>query len=131
MTAALESVTVLPEIEATVVPAGIPPPETAWPTERTEPSDTVTEVVAFKVPETTLMPPETCNVPLPSLVRLPVPPLIGLFRKRVPVPFCWTMTSEAEIPICPPSRVTLLAPTFWMAPLVSVSTLPTAPMFTT
>ena len=49
----------------------------------------------------------------------------------MPVPFCWTMTSELFAPICPPSKVASLAPTFWMAPLVSVSTLPTAPMRTT
>ena len=85
----------------------------------------------FKVPETILMPPESCNVPLPSLTRLPVPLLRGLLRKSVPVPFCWTMTSELFAPICPPSRVASLAPTFWMAPLVSVSTLLAAPIFTT
>ena len=33
------------------------------------------------------MPPETESVPVPSFVRAPVPLLIGLFRKSVPVPF--------------------------------------------
>ncbi len=57
---------------AMVVPAGIPPPLTACPSERPEVSATVTVVLpATRVPVAETMPPETCAVPEPSLTRLP------------------------------------------------------------
>ena len=74
---------------AMVAPRVMPVPVTVWPTARPAVLATVTvvspnaiELVGVAVE----IPPESCTVPLPSLMRLPVPLLMGLLRKRVPVP---------------------------------------------
>jgi hypothetical protein len=96
--AAVESVTVFPLIEATVVPGAIPPPVTACPTESTDPSATVTLVVPSNVAAAVVNPPVNCTVPDPIFNNPPLPPPTTVFTFNVPVPFCWIITSPFAIP---------------------------------
>jgi hypothetical protein len=97
--AAVDSITVFPLIETTVVSGAMPPPVTACPTDNADASSTVTLDDLSKVADIVLRPPVNRTVPEPVFNTPPMPPPTTVFTFNVPVPFCWMITSEFVAPI--------------------------------